>query len=74
MLRQALKVHLQNLTDFIQGVKMASVLPTETMQYLFITYVWQVDRVWMGVGAQAAAQPCYYLLPSRISNRLILLI
>ena len=53
---------------------MASVLPTETMQYLFITYVWQVDRVWMGVGVQAAAQPCYYLLPSRISNRLILLI
>lgn len=66
MLRQALKVHLQSLTDFIQGVKMASDLATETMQYLFITYAWQVDRVWMGVGVQAAAQPCY--LPSALQD------
>lgn len=39
MLRQALKVHLQSLTDFIQGVKIASDLATETMQYLFINYL-----------------------------------
>ena len=66
MLRQALKVCLQSLTDFIQGVKMTSDLATETMQYSLITYVWQIDRVWMGVGVQAAAQPCY--LPSALQD------
>lgn len=67
MLRQALKVHLQSLTDFIQGVKIASDLATETVQYLFITYLcvaswWGVD----GCGGTAAAQPCY--LPSALQD------
>lgn len=53
---------------------MISDFSTQTMQYLFSTHVWKLDRMWLGVKVQAAAQLCCYILPFKIFNRLILLI
>lgn len=53
---------------------MISDFSAETMQYLFSTHVWKLDRMWLGVKVPAAAQLCCYILPFKIFNRLILLI